>query len=91
MDRKTFSIGILTITAVMLFIACLIPARPASAEFAVKDLSRFQLVTVSSQQGGDILYIIDPQGKIAVLGYDVTTKLMRPVAIGDLEKVFGNK
>ena len=88
MDRKTFSIGILTLTAVLLFIACLMPVKPASAAFAVKDLSRYQMITVASQKGGDILYIIDPQGKIIVLGYDGAQKLLRPVATGDLDKVF---
>ena len=88
MDRKTFSIGILSLTAVLLFVACLLPVKPASAAFAVKDLSRYQLITVASQKGGDILYIIDPNGKIAVLGYDQAQKLMRPIAIGDLDVVF---
>ena len=88
MDRKTFSIGILTLTAVLLFIACLMPVKPASAAFAVKDLSRYQMITVASQKGGDILYIIDPQGKIVVLGYDGNQKLLRQVATGDLDKVF---
>ena len=88
MDRKTFSIGILTLTAVLLFVACLLPVKPASAAFAVKDVSRFQLITTASQKGGDILYIIDPNGKIVVLGWDLQQKLLRPVAVGDLEKVF---
>jgi hypothetical protein len=91
MDRKTFSIGILTLTAVLLFVACILPVKPAQGAFAVKDLSRYQLVTVTSQQGGDLLYIIDPQGKIVVLAYDLPTRLMRPVAIGDLETVFNGK
>ena len=88
MDRKTFSIGILTLTAVLLFVACLMPVKPASAAFAVKDLSRFQLITVPSQKGGDIIYVIDPNGKIIVLAYDISQKLLRPIASGDLDKVF---
>lgn len=88
MDRKTFSIGILTLTAALLFVACLMPAKPASAAFAVKDLSRYQLITVTSQKGGDILYVIDPQGKIIVLGYDLGQRLLRPIAVGDMDKVF---
>jgi hypothetical protein len=88
MDRKTFSIAILSLTAVLLFVLCLFPTKPASAAFAVKDLSRYQLITVASQQGGDILYIIDPSGKIVVLAFDLSQKLMRPLASGDLETVF---
>jgi hypothetical protein len=89
MDRKTFSIGILSLTSLILFVACLFPAKPASADFAVKDVSRLQLVTVTSQQGGNILYIIDPvTGKILVLGYDVNQKLLRPVSRTTMDKVF---
>jgi len=88
MDRKTFSIAILTLTAVLLLVACLMPAKPAAAQFAVKDLSRYQLITVQSQQGGDILYIIDPNGNIAVLGFDPATKSLRPIAVGTIDKAF---
>jgi hypothetical protein len=89
MDRKTFSIGILSLTSLILFVACLFPAKPASADFAVKDVSRLQLVTVTSQQGGNVLYIIDPvTGKILVLGYDVNSKLLRPMAGSTLDKIF---
>jgi len=90
MDRKTFSIGILSLTALILFIACLIPAKPAQGEFAVKDsASRLQLVTVTSQKGGNALYLIDPVGgKILVLGYDANTKDLRAIAATTLDKVF---
>lgn len=88
MDRKTFSIAILTLTAVLLFVACLMPVKPAKADFAVKDLSRFQLVTVTSQQGGNIVYVFDPNGSIAVLGFDPNTKTLRPIAVGKLDDAF---
>jgi hypothetical protein len=92
MDRKTFSIGILSLTALILFVACLLPARPAQADFAVKDISRLQLVTVASQKGGNILYVIDPVGgKILVLGYDTGTKLLRPIAASTLDHVFNQQ
>lgn len=90
MDRKTFSIGILSLTAVILFVASLFPARPAQADFAVKDpASRLQLVTVTSQKGGNVIYLIDPVGgKILVLGYDIATKDLRAISATTLDKVF---
>jgi hypothetical protein len=90
MDRKTFSIGILSLTALILAVACLFPAGPASADFSVKDpATRLQLVTVSSQQGGNILYLIDPVGgKILVLAFDANTRDFRPLASTTLDKVF---
>ena len=85
MDRKTFSIGILSITAVVLFVASLAtPPSPAKAEFAVKDLQGWQLLTVASQAGGDVLYVIDPNGKVIVLAYDLAQKVIKPVGSGDL-------
>ena len=88
MDRKSFSIAILTLTAVLLFVACLMPVKSAKADFAVKDLSRYQLVTVTSQQGGNIIYVFDPSGAIAVLGFDPLTKTLRPVAVGKIDDAF---
>ncbi len=92
MDRKTFSIGTLSLTAVILFVACLFPGKPANGAFAVKDLRGTQLITVESQTGGDILYVIDPQSaKILVLGFNNTTKDLRTVAVGDLNQFFAGK
>ncbi len=52
MDKKTFGIGILSITATLLGLACLIPPKKADAAFAVKDRD-YQLLTVENIAGGD--------------------------------------
>ena len=83
MDRKIFSIGILSITALILFLATL-ASPPAKAGFAVKDLQGWQLITARSQAGGDVLYVIDPEGKIIVLEYDLAQRVLKPVGSGDL-------
>ena len=68
MDRKTLSIGVLFITAVALFLAC-IADKPAKADFAVKDRD-YQLVTMRSQGGDDSLYVVDNRsGKMVVFAY----------------------
>ena len=70
MDRKTFSIGILTVTAVILFIAQFLPVRTAVANDSVGDRD-YQLVTAASVQGGDTLYIFQRQsGLVAVFTWD---------------------
>ena len=51
MDRKTFGIGILTITAVVLFVAQFLPVREARANDAVGDRD-YQLVTSRGLKGG---------------------------------------
>jgi hypothetical protein len=92
MDRKSFSIGILSLTAVILFVATLFPSKPARADFAVKDLRGIQMITVANQQGGDVLYVIEPQsGKVLILGYNPNTNDLRPLAMGDLNTAFGGK
>ncbi len=92
MDRKVFSIATLSLTALILFIACLFPGRSANADFAVKDLRGMQMVTVQANQGGDVLYIIEPQtGKVVILAWDPNRRDLRPVAVGDLNKAFNPK
>ena len=92
MDRKTFAIGILSVTALVLFLCTMIPvSHAADGGFAVKDLQGWQMMTASSQQGGDVLYVIDPDGKIVVLAYNPVQKVMQPVGSGDLASVLVSK
>ncbi len=70
MDRKTFTIGILTLTAVILFVAQFLPVRTAIANDSVGDRD-YQLVTVRTQQGGDALYVFQRRsGNVAVFNWD---------------------
>ena len=89
MDRKTFSIGILSLTGLILVVATLLPTRPAEGDFAVKDLRGMQMITSASQQGGDVLYVIEPtSAKVLVLAYNTNPKDLRRVAAGDLNLAF---
>ncbi len=66
MDNKTFGIGILTLTAVALFIAVLFAPRPAIGIESVSN-DDMQAVTCRFQGGGDALYLLDQSsGKLAV-------------------------
>src|SRR5438105_794866 len=82
--------GLVLLNPLILFVACLFPARPAQADFSVKDpATRLQLVTVPSMKGGTVLYLIDPVGgKILVLGYNTSTRDLRPISSSTLDKVF---
>jgi hypothetical protein len=78
MDKKTFGIGILSITAALLFVAALLPTPKADAAFAVKDRD-YQVIAVKSQQGGDSLYVVDNRtGLVAVFAFDPRTRVLRP-------------
>ena len=77
MDKKTFGIGVLSITGLLLLIACLMPAKPADAAFAVKD--RDYQVIVAQGQGSDAIYVVDNRtGLMAVFTYDNRGRVLRP-------------
>lgn len=92
MDKKTFAIGVLSLSAVILMVANYFAPQPAYALQTIKDRN-FALVTATSQNGGDVLYILDNlSGRIAVFAYDPTQREMVPRAGGDLTVAFsGNE
>jgi len=84
MNSKTYGIGILSVTAVVLLIAQFIPLRPAVASEAIKDRD-YSIVTARTNAGGDALYVTDSRtGLIAAFLWDpgrreVVVKDVRPV------------
>ena len=77
MDKKTYSIGVLSITAVLLLIACLMPAKSADAAFAVKN--RDYQIIIAQGQGSDSIYVVDNRtGLMAVFAYDNRGRVLRP-------------
>jgi hypothetical protein len=87
MDKKTFSIGILSITGALLLIACLLP-KSADAAFAVKDRD-YQVITVPSVGGGDSVYIVDNRtGLMAVFAFDNRARVLRPKQVRAVQDAF---
>jgi hypothetical protein len=81
MDKKTYGIGILSILAVILLIANCLPQPAVNAAESVKDtLSEYQMVTARNTEGGDSLYIINRDGRMAVFQYDPTARALKLVA-----------
>jgi hypothetical protein len=88
MDKKTFGIGILSITGALLFIACLLPTKQADASFAVKDRD-YQLITVPGIGGGDTVYVVDNRtGLMAVLFFDNRARVLRPKIVRAVADAF---
>jgi hypothetical protein len=74
MDKKLFIIGILSLTAVVLFVANLVMPTRAIADEVVKDRD-WQVVTAHVQQNDEGLYILDNRsGMMAVFIYDPNAK-----------------
>jgi hypothetical protein len=69
MDKKTYAIGILFVTAVILLVANSFTVRRAEA-YSIKDRD-YQLVTTPDTVGGDSLYVSDTRsGLVAIFGWD---------------------
>lgn len=85
MDRKTFAIGILSVTAVMLFIGQFLPVRTAVAGDSVGDRD-YQLSTARTQQGGEALYIFQRRsGLVAVFNWDPSERRVKLRAIRSVQ------
>lgn len=90
MDKKTYAIGILTLTAVVLFVAQFLPITPTViASEAVRDpATEIQMVTARNAQGGESLYLISRDGVMVILQYDPTMKGLRVQASRSLPEIF---
>jgi hypothetical protein len=63
MDKKSFTIGVLSLTAVLLFCAILIMPPRASANFVIKDRD-YQAITATLNANDEALYILDSRSGI---------------------------
>ena len=80
MDKKTFTIGVLSLSALVLLVANLIQPRVAEAGLVVKD-NEYTAVTARVARGGEALYILDNRsGLMAVVAYDISRKGIVPLA-----------
>lgn len=71
LDKKTFTIGVLSLSAVILLVANIFAPAPASASYnTIKD-NDYQLQVANAIQGGDALYITDNRsGVMACFVFD---------------------
>jgi hypothetical protein len=70
LDKKTFIIGVLSLSAVILLAANILAPRTVVATDSIQD-NDYSLVTAKALQGGEALYVTDRQsGMMAVFVYD---------------------
>jgi hypothetical protein len=87
MDKKTFGIGLFSITGALLLIACLLPNKAANAAFALKDRD-YQLITAKGQNG-DTIYVVDNRtGLMAVFTFDNRARVLRPRQVRAVSDAF---
>lgn len=88
MQSKSLTIGVLSITAVLLLIAQFVDLQPAMAGESVKDRD-YSLVTATSQQGGEIVYVIDNHtGQVAVFAWDAGRRGLQFRGAGSMADAF---
>jgi hypothetical protein len=74
MNKNTFTISLLSLTAIALFVANLLMPPRAAANFAIKDRD-YQAVTAALQANDEGVYILDSRsGQMALFSYDPTRK-----------------
>ncbi len=89
MDKKTYFIGVLLVTAVALLVANILGPQRAVADVAVNN-GDYQVATTRIGDGGDALYILDNNsGRMAAFSYDAGSKRLVPRAAKAVEDVFG--
>ena len=87
MNSKSLAIGVLSITAVILFIAQFLPVKTAQAE-VWKDRD-YSLLTATSPRGGEVVYVIDNRnGRAAVLVWDVGQRNFEVGGVGAIANAF---
>ncbi len=91
MDKNTFAIGTLSITALLLLLINLVPMTNTARADVIKDRD-YQAVTAAIRQGGDGLFVIDNRtGKIGVFAYDNARKAIATLDIQDVTNAFPAK
>lgn len=91
MDKKTFTIGVLSVTATLLLVANFISTPRAQAEFAVKDRD-YTAVTAHIAAGGDALYVTDNRsGNMGVFVYDPGARGLKLVGLSPVTAAFATR
>jgi hypothetical protein len=91
MDKKTFSIGVLAITAVVLFCAQFMPVRDAQAATTANG-NQYQMVTARVQQGGEGLYIVDNRtGQMGVFTWDNNARRVQLRDVRSMSDAFAER
>jgi hypothetical protein len=91
MRTQKAGISILTISAAVLFLACVFINKPTHAEVSVKDRD-YMMCTFPSNNANDAIYIADTRnGMFGVFVWDNTTRSLQPIAVRPLADAFGGK
>ena len=90
-DKKSFALGVLSLSAVILFVAHLMMPVPASAGVAVKERD-YTAVTGRTPRGGEALYLTDNRtGLLGVFWFDPGKRSIQAVAVKPVSDAFAGR
>jgi len=88
MNKQTYTIGFLSLTALILIFANLMTPLRVQADFAAKDRD-YQAITARQQVGDEVLYILDSRsGQMAAFNYDPSRKSLVLRAVKPVQDAF---
>jgi hypothetical protein len=89
-DKRTFALGVLTLSAVILLVANILAPRGAVAMTTVFDKETYQMQTGRVSNGGEALYVTDNRtGMMGVFVYDPNRHSVVLVARRPVMDAFG--
>jgi hypothetical protein len=90
-DKKSFALGVLSLTAVMLFVGNLILPETATGNVAVKERD-YTAVTGRTSRGGEALYLTDNRtGLLGVFQFDPGKRAITAVAVKPVSDAFAGR
>jgi hypothetical protein len=90
-DKKSFALGVLSVTALMLLAAHLMLPEPATAAVAVKERD-YTAVTGRTTKGGEALYLTDNRtGLLGVFVFDPGKRAIEAVKVRAVSDAFAGR
>lgn len=89
LDKKTFTIGVLTLSATLLLVANILAPHRAEANVTIKDRDYQAVTTHVANPGGDALYVTDNRtGNMAVFVFDPARKSLKLLGVKSVTDAF---
>ena len=91
MNTEKTAIQVLSVTAILLFLACIFMQKPATAEVTTQS-GDYLVCTHPANTGGDAVYVADTRtGMMVVFTYDSGAKSLVPQAVRPIGDAFVGK
>jgi len=88
MKKQNVGISILSVSAVILFLACVFMPEPAVGQVSVKE--RDYMMATYPAINGDAVYVADTRnGMFAVFIWDQQARSLQPMAVRKIDDAFG--